>query len=194
MHTKRNDISKIRKGLRRGFVITILAATSFFWIPFLLWALLFAPPWQGYNQMQRSFNRNQEAIIVVRDYLLSRNEPFLRYDQRLRDGNGLMRTRDISLSSYTTFTNEEARDAMNLLLRRGYRSIEKENDFIVFERWSRGNVSIGIMYSANRSLPTVHTLPRVPVTRLEYLSEEGWFYYEFDHNEFRRQMREEGRW
>ena len=167
------------------FIVLIISTAM------LLWGVLFAPPWQGYNQMQTCFNRNQETILVVRDYLLSRNEPFLRYDQRLRDDNGLMRTRTIG--SYADFTNEEARDAMNLLLRRGYRSIEKENDFIVFERWSRGNVSIGIMYSANRSLPTVHTLPRVPVTRLEYLSEEGWFYYEFDHNEFRRRMREEGR-
>ncbi|MCL2353446.1 MAG: hypothetical protein FWC69_02315 [Defluviitaleaceae bacterium] len=152
------------------------------------------PPRQGFEEMRACFNRNQEAILVVRDYLLSRNEPFLRYDRHSRRGGGTMPTRDISLSAYTTFTSEEARDAMNLLLRMGYRFIEKENDFIVLERWGRGNVSIGIMYSANRSLPTVHTLPGVPITRLEYLSEEGWFYYEFDHNEFRRQMREEGRW
>ena len=84
--------------------------------------------------MERCFNRNQEAVFAVRDYLLSRREATLRYDHRLQNEGGMMQDR--VAFAQVEFSDDRVREAMDTLIRRGYRSISKENDFIVFERWS----------------------------------------------------------
>ena len=85
--------------------------------------------------------------------------------------------------TYVEIDNVEIIEAINTLKKHGYDVIEKNEHTIFFQRWSNLDNSRGIAYSINSELqPDLQFL-----TRLEPLSENGWYYYEEDYDEWRIQ-------
>ena len=67
--------------------------------------------------------------------------------------------------------------------KRGYRVIGKNDNTIFFQEWAFLEKNRGIAYSINgEDKPVVEFL-----IKLEALSEDGWFYYEANYEEFRNQ-------
>ena len=71
---------------------------------------------------------------------------------------------------------------MNRLVRkRGYRVIGRNDNTIFFRKWDFFEKERGIAFSINGEDP-----PQIEfLVKLEALSEQSWFYYEADYEEFR---------
>ena len=69
---------------------------------------------------------------------------------------------------------------------RGYKGIGRDGNTIYFVRWTRlMDFGAGIAYSVNgKDEPELDF-----VTKLEPLSEDGWYFYEEDYNEWRVRKR-----
>jgi len=171
-----------RKKLKIGLII-LAAAIGLLLAVHVLLLLLIGPPWQGMREMERDFNRNKETIFIARDYLAGFDYDFLRYPP-FSGERGMMSTGTRGV--YVEVEDYNARNAMDLLLRRGYQTITKDGNFIILLRWRNMDNGRGIVYSIDRTQPNESVLPFL--IRLEPLSEEGWFYYEEDFNEFRRRQ------
>ena len=161
--------------LLAAVVITALILSIHFTL-----VLLLGPPWQGMREMERDFDRNKETIITARDYLANLEYDFLRYPT-FSGETGKMSTE--TRGDYFLIEDEHTRNALDVLIRHGYQIIRKEGNFIVFLRWRNKDNGRGIVYSINGVPPDESVLQFL--TRLEPLSEEGWYYYEEDFNEFR---------
>ena len=145
--------------------------------------LLLGPPWQGIRQMERDFSRNQESIFIARDYLIYHEHDSLRYPASSGNIDAIQVVEVGVRGAYVSIKDEDARNAMNLLLRNGYEMIVRNGNFIIFLRWSNMDNGRGIVYSTDGTLPDELILPFL--TKLEPMSVDGWFYYEENFNEFR---------
>ena len=160
-----------RKTATTALIITVTIIASILSIHFML-VLLLGPSWQGMREMERDFDRNNEAIIATRDYLASIDFDFLRYPT-FSGESGKMSTE--TSGDYFLIEDQHARNALDVLIRRGYQIISKEGNFIVFLRWRNKDNGRGIVYSINGVSPDESVLQFL--TRLEPLPDEGWFYY-----------------
>jgi hypothetical protein len=74
--------------------------------------------------------------------------------------------------------------ALNVLFKQKYHIIGKSGNGISFLRWSNLDAGRGIVYSLDGSAPDESSLPFL--TEIKPLSEEGWYFYVEDFNEWRR--------
>lgn len=127
------------------------------------------------KSMEKDFQKNKEAIVVVKDYMANSNYNELYISPSMTNGK-------ISISGETTkITDTNVVKAINKLKSRGYHVIVKDNNTIYFQRWSNLDNGRGIAYSITDDLPELQFL-----TKLEPLSEVHWYYYEEDFNEWKK--------
>ena len=154
-----------------------------------------APPWQGMKQMEKDFQQNEELITSVKNYLAESEYNYISITDSMARGQMFV---NIAGQSYAKIDNEEIIDAIRQLKKHGYSSISKRANVISFVRWTGFDVSKGVAYSVdgveqNYGIdPKIHPYgsPEMPVaitflTKLEPMSEDGWYYYEADYNKWR---------
>jgi len=172
--------------MKKKIILNIIFFTLF---PLLLIGIMvfiiFMPPRQGIEATLRCFERNKSNISIIRDYFYNLDHDYLRYPP-FSGERGVLGTRTQNV--YVEISDTNVKHALDILLRRGYQIISKDNDFIIFLRWRGINVGRGIIYSTNGITPDESVLPFL--TKIESISYDNWFYYEEDFNEWRRRNRE----
>jgi len=140
-----------------------------------------APPRRGMDDMLQCFEINREAVFTVRDYFADSEYMWLVYPHQ----SGMVWVGDDNLGIPTTYfiNNSDTKEALNLLIRDGYVRIQKWRGLITFTRWQRGGANVGIIYSADGSIPTPGTI--YFLSKLVPLEYDGWYYFETNYNESR---------
>ncbi len=131
------------------------------------------------NRMKTYFIQDYDDIITVAEYL---NNSFYSsvYISKSNIIKGQMFT-GINTRHVKIEDKEISKVLQRLMIKRGYRYIGKSDNTIRFTQWAFGDEERGIAYSVNaEEKPTVQYL-----TKLEPLSEAGWYYYEADYNVWR---------
>ena len=147
----------------------------------LIWgaAEFFSPP--NKSKAERTFEQDKTDILLITEYLINSDyaEIFIN-KARIAQQTGTMftgiETRDVKIE------DEAVVNAIDWLGKRGYSIMDKTENTIYFQRWTRfKDFGSGIAYSINgKDEPELQFL-----TKLEPLSEDGWYYYEADYNEWR---------
>ena len=141
-----------------------------------------------HKRMEEIFTEDYELIKIVVDYFVDSEYTsiYIRFDEDFED---------------FIINDERAAISFNTLKKRGYRSIKKIDNIILFHKSSRGrHFGNGIVYSIDGVEPNYGVNPRDPLygsvesptqimylTKLEPLPEPNWFYYEEDFREWRLQ-------
>lgn len=125
----------------------------------------------GKEKAEHYFSRDKTDILIVTNYL-EKSEHQVIY---INDSDG-----SIYVGYNDKIDDEIVVKALERLFnKQGYQSIEKNNNTIHFLRWTRlMDFGSGFAYSINAENKPV--LPHL--TKLEPLSEDGWYYYEEDYN------------
>ena len=139
------------------------------------------------DEVKKYFDRDKKEFVIIMEYLSKAPGSSIYIDEP-----GEYMRISYSNEKFVGFENEKIEDkavikAINWLFkRRGYKKINKEGYTIDFQRWSGViDVTIGIAYSiSEKDEPVLQYL-----TKLEPLSEDGWYYYEEDYNEWRVRKR-----
>ena len=128
---------------------------------------------------------HREEIRTVNDYMLSLESDTAIIDSR--NGPVLLLTGSYYYDrEERTIEDDALREALRVLWKNGCRSIYKEkkyNNLIQYEMWSRaiGQAWCGFVYAID-----TERLPKVQYqTELTPLSEEGWYYFFCDYEEWR---------
>jgi len=131
----------------------------------------------GKDKAERFFQRDKADLVLVADYFADRDYPVV----RITSADGLV------FAGYPMEIEDQVvRSAIERLFnKRGYKSIDKIGNTIIFHKWTRlMDFGSGITYSMNgEDAPVLQFL-----TKLEPLSEKGWYYYEEDYNEWRERQ------
>ena len=159
-------------GLAIAFLVTAFPVLYFFY--------LMAPPWQGIKQTERDFKKNKDAITLVKDYLADSDYDHISITSSME--RGIMCVFILG-QSYVTISDDEVVEAITQLHRKGYSSISKKSNAINFVRWTGKDVGKGVVYSIDGHIPDEDSL--IFLTKIEPLSEDGWYYYEEDYNKWR---------
>lgn len=134
------------------------------------------------EDMEAMLAEHRESIETVLDYLLAESKSYI----LIEDTGGTMLTGTAtSPLSDTAIEKTEVLDCVRELFEAGCRSITKDlqSNAVVFEFWHRssGDVSCGIVYAADgETTPAVEFL-----TKREPLSEDGWYFYQADYEQWR---------
>lgn len=125
------------------------------------------------DKMEKYFVRDKEDIILITDYFSNSDYSLIIFNHPNINANfdRLKIDDDLVLEAIVRLLNE-----------RGYSVIGKEQNTIFFQKWRSGaDLSIGIAYSINDN-----DEPMLPhLTKLESLSESGWYFYEENFGEWR---------
>lgn len=165
---------EIKNQLKKRFVVIITVLSSivlvagilFFYRPIMISGILI--PKASYKSINRDFMEYQYDINIINEYLINLDvEQVCIYE--IEDIKG---------------SNIEAQHAFSVLKRIGYKMVEKDNNAINYLRSSSLNEGRGLVYSIDGSEPQLQFL-----TRIEPLSENGWYYYEENFNEWERRNR-----
>ena len=144
----------------------------------LLFALLhffFSPQqvkWHGKLEMEKDFRKNETLIFIIKDYLIESEYdeiyiPFYKETGMMFAG---LNNGDVSID------DAKVVETIELLRKRGYISISKTDNCIEFLRWANKVLYKGIAYSINGHVPEETSFGFL--TKIEQLSEDGWYYYE----------------
>ena len=118
-----------------------------------------------YEDAEKSFQENKENILIVKEYLISENG--VDY---------------ITVNNYNDISDKKVLNAIIELRMNGYDIFCKEGNTIVFQITSKLDYGAGIACTISNSVPSLRYL-----TYYESLSEDGWYYWEEDYNEWRLQ-------
>lgn len=125
------------------------------------------------EKMEKFFIRDKECLVIIKDYFI--NNPIATYISSL----------DFKSTNYSKLIKEEdVALAFNYLFKNGYTGVGKQGNTIYFLKWTRGsNLGIGIIYLINNE-----NQPELQyITKLEALSESGWYFYESDYIKWKTQ-------
>ena len=138
----------------------------------------FSPP--DKNKAERLLARDKADMILITEHFIKSNylEIYIN-ESRAKKGSMFtgLETRDVNIEDRTV-----AEAIYRLFEKRGYKGINRDGNTISFLKWTRlMDFGSGIVYSINREdEPVLQYL-----TKIEPLSENGWYYYEEDYNEWR---------
>ena len=130
--------------------------------------------------MEKNFAKNKTEILLVTDYIDS-----LEYDS-------VRITNDTVVSAWGHKSGVGSEDIeiddekiiglfTQLFQKGGYKIISAKKDFVEFQKWATRDKDCGIVYSFSGEKPNIEFL-----TELSPLSEQGWYYYVSDFDEYRR--------
>ena len=140
------------------------------------------PPGKG--QAQEWMDDMQQDLNTVAQYLKEYPYPDILIDEE-EQADGAM---NLLLSQIVAIDNDEVVKAIDRLFAYGFTRISKdeEDNCIEFLKHTAfSDRSAGLAYSVDgENAPILQYL-----TKLEPLSQEGWYYYEADYNEWRLQNR-----
>lgn len=122
---------------------------------------LFNPPMSEENMIEL-FDKDKEILIASTDELSEKKDIYLCLD-------------DDSYKDDLTEIDKELYD-------RGYEVISKNDSFVSYQKWSNLDAGSGFVYSYNGEKPSLQFM-----TKLIPLNEIGWYYYEEDFNEWKKQ-------
>lgn len=132
------------------------------------------------DEMEKYLQQDKDDLVLITEYFI--NSDYSEISINESDfKKGIMftgiSTREVNIE------NETAMKAINRIFKRGYHLILKNGNTISFEKWCFGEEHHGLAYSINsEDEPVLQFL-----TELDQLSENGWYYYEEDYNEWRNQ-------
>ena len=177
---------KRKKALFGGSVALILVIVFLIIaFPIFYFFYIMAPPWQGINQTEKDFRKNEDLIELVKDYFAQSEYDSISITSSMERGAMFV---NIVGQSYVTIRNEEVIEAIMQLHKKGYSSISKKSNGISFVRWTGKDVGKGVVYSIDGHEPDKSSFDFL--TKIEPLSENGWYYYEEDFNEWRIRNRD----
>ena len=165
-----------RKGKRIEKVIAILSIAvvlGFIWI----WLSSLKAPDQ--DAMEKIFKRDNSDIVLITDFLLDADYPLISI--RGSDFKGGMMFTGANTRNVKIEDDAVVKALNRLFQKQGYREIGKNDNTIYFQKWAMFEENRGIAYSVHKEdKPAIEFL-----TELERLSENGWYYYKADYNEWR---------
>ena len=168
-------MKKINKNIICLFVIVFLII----FISSVVWILISSiiPP--DKEKMEKCFQTDKDDLIIVADYLRDLNYSYVSIDES-DINNGVMFT-----GAYTRHQKIEdatVLECLNNLLNSGnYSVVGKSEGTVFFQKWRFREKDRGIAVPINKGeLPIIEFL-----IRSEMLSENGWYYYEADYEEYR---------
>ena len=153
------------------FAVAIVASSRLFFA---------APPRRDIQDMLQCLEENRDTIFTVKEYFANSEYVWLVYPPLDNNRSGVLWIGD---GITRPIDDSDAKEAMSLLLRDGYVRIRKWRGLITFTRWQRGGATVGIVYSADGSIPTPGNI--YFLSKLEPLYYEGWYYFETNYNESR---------
>jgi len=168
-----------------GFVVIVIAIMSII----MLSALRVQSPFRSPNltQMEEYFQADREQLQIIIDYFISTNFDTISIsissihgEQEVEMFTGLETGRIL-------VSNENVSRTIYNLFNAGYRGIGKSETGIRFLKWAIRDHGRGIVYSINGNVPDETMLPFL--TELQPLSEENWFFYVENFNEWRQGVR-----
>ena len=140
------------------------------------------PPGKG--QAQEWMDDMQQDLNTVAQYLKEYPYPDILIDEEYQ-ADGTMK---LLLSEPVAIENDEVVKAIDRLFAYGVTNIyknEKENTIQLVKYIRFRDFNAGLLYSLDGANEPTHQY----LTKLEPLSQEGWYYYEADYNEWRLQNR-----
>jgi len=128
--------------------------------------------------MEKHFKKDKADIVFITEYFVDSeySEISIRKNNYKKGFMFTSTRRDVEIEDEAV-----AKAIDRILKKRGYKAIIREGNTIYFEKWILFEDIHGIAYSINEGKePTLQFL-----IKLEPLSENGWYYYEEDYNEWR---------
>lgn len=124
---------------------------------------------------EKNYQKDKESLLLVCNYFIDSKYDNIYVPFSLESGM-------ISISGqHVKIENMEVSQAIDTLKRKGYSVIGKKANTIYFQIWSNLDAGRGIAYSLDGEQITLQFL-----TKSEPLSEENWYYYEEDFNEWKK--------
>ena len=167
----------------------LVAYLIYFIVPILIFGGAFSPR-IDYERMEKIFIEDYGLLKTVADYFADSEQAsaFIRLEMDMEDFD---------------INDDNVALALNALRGRGYSALHRVDNIIRFLRSSRGrHFGNGIVYSIDGVEPNYGVNPRDPLygsvesptqimylTKLEPLSEPGWYYYEADFRVWRSRYR-----
>lgn len=134
------------------------------------------------GDMEGDFNKNRANILLVMEYICTINYDAVTINST-DEAKILYAYSENGIGGKIQIDNIRVVNALQTLFDNGYDVIGKTaNTYVYFQRWSDLDCGSGIVYSIDGSSPKLEML-----TKLEPLSDENWYYYEEDYNEWRLQ-------
>lgn len=167
-------MKKYKKLFIFASVLLVIAIVIFLWLP------------PSQERIEKCFFRDKAELTMVCDYLLSLDcEARIEYDGidcYLEKYEPVLSSDKLNVVK-VKIENEPLSDAIKYLLsKREYYKIFKSDNIITFVKWRRGrDWSGGVAYKIDKSGEL-----EVPyVTKSSPLSNDGWYYYESNYNQWR---------
>lgn len=145
-----------------------------------IWILILSITPPDKEKMDSYFERDQSDFAIITEYFINSGYSYINIDKS-------------NIKKGTMFTGANTHDkrieddavikSLNRLFgKQGYHVIGRNDNTVFFQKWSFLEKDRGIAYSINgKDKPVVEFL-----IKLETLSENGWYYYEADYNEYRK--------
>ena len=122
---------------------------------------LFNPP-MNEKEMIELFDKDKELLCESADDLSEKGNIYLCLDDNS--------------------SKEELTEISKKLYDRGYEILSKNDTCVSYQKWSNLDAGRGFVYSYNGTEPSL-----LFMTKLIPLNEKGWYYYEEDFNEWKKQ-------
>lgn len=125
-------------------------------------------------EIQEIFDRDRDLLLLIKDYFINADYAELYIDEDCE-------TARAGLNDSVHIDDVTVVSALQHLKERGYRFFSKRGNTICFGIWARfRDVGCGIAFSMDGEAISVQYL-----TEAVPLSEDGWYYYVDDFNEWR---------
>lgn len=159
-----------------GFILSIVFVAS---VVGVVWNAIYSLKPPDKNDTEKYFERDKEDLVLVTEYFANCDYTNI-YITKSNYEKGKMFT-GVSTGDIKIEDKAVIKAINRLIKRRNYKMIERTGNTIYFEKWFFGEESHGIAFSVNgKDKPVIEFL-----TELEPLSENGWYYYEADYEEYR---------
>jgi len=139
-------------------------------------------PAPGILRMEMSLRKNEMLFDNVIEYLIATGfDNITIWRTNVSRGNLI----EMSVGFDRAFvSDEDVTESIHLLFQRGYRIISRNEYVVKFQRWSNLDAGRGIVYSINGNTPREDAMNFL--VEILPLSQEGWYFYIEDFNEWRR--------
>jgi len=157
-------------------ILILLAVIAVIMVAGLVFLRSIFSPALSQKATEKDFVKNQDSIMIVTEYLVN-----LKYCELSIHHTGDSKTLFANLDGNIIIEDSQVLRAIALLFNNGYRSITKKDNTVRFLRSSPTmDFGSGVIYSIEGHIPDEQS------TKLEPLSIEHWYYYEYNYNEFRK--------